>query len=301
MKETIDGIFKNVKYWLEKSQLLQAINPDYYNNKNVILRILNVNSESISPENEAKRSMWNHHIHYNNMGDDILKSVNKEFFKDREFVKRAIEKYNRAYIFIPKELKASRDLALTAVMREEYDEKKSNAPILQYMPDSFKEDHEIALTATTRNIENLKYATNLKKNKYFIIDFMDFNDEHSVKQKILRYMDQDLLKDKKFISRLGCYDNLCENFQGDLEFVSNAVLYDISILKKTKMFDESIIKAALKNQEYENSKEFVLADIFRYIERFNMDYEEFNSKIKDKSLISKLFWEMGELIGEEFI
>lgn len=301
MKETIDSIFNSVQYWLEKNQLLAAIAPQHYNNKNIVLRILNVNAESVSSKNEAKRTMWNHHIHYNNMGDDILKATKQEFFEDKEFCKRAIEKYNRSYIFVSKGLKLSHDLALTAAMREEYDEKKSNAPILQFMPDKFKEDHEIALTATTRNIENLKYAQNLKKNKYFIIDFMNFNDDDTIKQKILKYMDQDLLEDKKFISKLGCYDNLCDNFQGDLEFVSNAVLYDISILKKTKIFDESIIKAALKNEQFELSREYVLADIFRYIEKFNSDFKEFNSKIKDKALVSELFWQMGELIGEEFI
>lgn len=301
MKEIIDSIFNKVQYWLEKNQLLAAINPEYYNNKNIVLRILNVNAESISPLNEAKRSMWNHHIHYNNMGDDILKNTNKEFFEDKEFCKRAIEKYNRSYIFISKTLKQSRDLALTAAMREDYDEKKSNAPILQFFPKQFQEDHEIALTATTRNIENLQFAENLKRNKYFIIDFMNFNDDRNIKQKILRYMDQDLLKDKRFVSRLGCYDNLCENFQGDLEFVSNAVLYDISILKKTKLFDETIIKAALKNDEYNRSRDTVIADIFRYIERFNGSFSEFESKINDKSLISRLFWDMGELISEEFI
>ncbi len=301
MKETIDGIFKNVKYWLEKEQLLQAINPEYYNNKNIILRILSVAPESISSENEAKRSMWNHHIHQNNMGDDILKNTNPKLLEDKDFVKRAMEKYNRTYIFIPKEFKASRELALTAALKEEYDEKRHNAPILQYMPESFQLDHEIALMATTRNIENLKYAKNLKKNKYFIVDFVKFNDDHKIKQKILRYMDQNLLLDKKFVSRLGCYDNLCENFQNDLEFVSNAVVYDISILKKTKMFDEAIIKAAMKNEEYDISREYILSDIFKYIEKFNLDYSELDSKIKDKSLLSRLFWDMGELIREEFI
>lgn len=301
MKDIIDGIFNNVKYWLDKKQLLQAIPPDYYNNKNVMIRLLVVASESISSTNEAKRSMWNHHIRQNKMGDDILKNINPEILKDIEFAKHAINKYNRSYIFISNELKASRDLAITAASREEYDEKDENDPILKFMPESFQLDHEISLMATTRNIENLPYAKNLQRNKYFIIDFIKFNDEDKIKRKILKYIDQDLLNDKKFVSKLGCYDNLCENFTNDTEFVANAVKHDIAILKKTKIFHESIIEAALENDEFYVSKEFVLADIFRYIEKFNHNYDELKQNVKNKKILHRLFWEMGETISDEFI
>ena len=130
---------------------------------------------------------------------------------------------------------------------------------------------------------------------------MNYTFNHDMKQKILKYIDRDLLSDKRFVSKLGCFDNLCEKFHGDLEYVTNAVQYDITILQKTDMFDESIIKAALKNEKYYSQKEFVLRDIFNYIERFNQDFEEFDNKIKDKKLIHKLFWEFGDTIAQEFI
>lgn len=302
MTETIDKIFDNVKYWQDKKLLLQAIHPDYYHNKNIIIRLLGVTSQSISSQNEAKKDMWNHHIN-NGLGDDILNNINKDFLKDINFARDAIAKYNRTYIYLDKSLQASRDLALLAATKEENldDPHKFKAPILQHMPEVFQKDHEISLMATTRNIENLNYATNLKRNKYFIIDIMNFTFDHDMKQKILKYIDKSLLSDKRFVSKLGCFDNLCEKFHDDSEYVASAVSHDINILKKTQMFNEKILKAAIKNYEKSNLDEYTLAEIFRYIEKFNQNFEEFNEKIKDKKIIEKLFWRFGETIMDEFV
>jgi len=302
LTEIIDRIFDSVKYWQNKKLLLQAIPFEYYSNKNIMIRLLGVTSQSISPKNEAKKDMWNHHIN-NGMGDDILNNIDKKLLSDFEFARDAIAKYNRTYIYLDKSLQASRELALLAASKEENldDPAKYKPPILQHMPEVYQLDHEVALMSTTRNIENLRYAQNLRRNKYFIIDIMNYTFDHDMKQKILQYIDRDLLNDKRFVSKLGCFDNLCQQFHGDLEYITNAVRYDISILQKTDLFDESIIKAALKNENYASAKEFVLKDIFNYIERFNQDFDEFNQKIKDKKIIARLFWEFGETISEEFI
>ncbi len=300
MKGIVTGIFKNVKYWQDKKLLLQAIHPDYYLNKTVMLQLLGITKGNVLPENEAKRGMWNYHIESSGLGDDILRNINPIILKDFDFIKKAIAKYNRTYIFLPKNLQASREFAMDAVTREtEYNPQKFNTPILQYMPETLRIDNEIALVATTRNIENLQYATNLKKNKYFIIDIMNLLDDNKIKQKVLRYIDKSLLSDKRFVSKLGCFDNLCDNFHGDLEYIASAVKYDLSILKKTKMFDEAIIKSALENDT--KARELVLADVFRYIERFNDDFNELQTKVKDKVLLGELFWEYGEIISMEFL
>jgi hypothetical protein len=302
LKNIIDGVFNNVKYWQNKNLLLNAIHPDYYSNKNVIIRLLGVTSQSISPSNEAKRGMWNHMLVTENLGDDILKNVDKNILDDVEFIKSATSKYNRTYVYASHRLKASRDLAVIAAMSEKEDDGINfKNPILKYMPEVFKTDNEIAVMATTRNINNLQFATNLRKNKYFIMDMMNLIDDHNMKQKILRYIDPDLLTDKKFVSRLGCFDNMCEKFRGDTEFVAAAVRHDLSILKKTEIFDESILKSALKNNDIYTSQEEVYSAIFRYIEKFNHSYDELDSKIKDKTILNKLFWSMGEIISEEFI
>ncbi|MBD3840728.1 MAG: DUF4116 domain-containing protein [Campylobacterales bacterium] len=298
MKEIIDSIFNNVNYWQDKRLLLQAINPDYYRNKNIILRLLKVSSASISISNEAKKEMWNYQLLHHNMGDDILKNVDPQILADKEFAKLAIEKYNRTYLFLSKELRSSKDLALTAAIRETNETK--NPPILKFMPQAFQLDSEIALMATTRNINNLEYAPNLRRNKYFIIDIMNFTQDFDTKQKILKLVDQNLLQDKKFVSQLGCFDNMCENYRGDKEFVSSAVRYDLDILRKTELFDESIIKGALKNNDYKRQKDVVLSEVFRYIERFNGNFEELDAKIKDKQLLHRLFWEFGELVSDGF-
>jgi hypothetical protein len=169
------------------------------------------------------------------------------------------------------------------------------------MPEMFQKDSEIALTATTRNIDNLEYAPNLRRNKYFIIDIMNFTESYETKQKILRLIDQTLLQDKKFVSQLGCFDNMCENYRGDKEFVASAVRYDLDILRKTELFDESIIKGALKNKDYKVQRDVVLSEVFQYIERFNDDYNELESHIKDKKLLGRLFWEFGEMISDGFL
>jgi len=302
LKNIIDGVFNNVKYWQNKNLLLNAIHPDYYNNKNVIIRLLGVTSQSISPANEAKRGMWNHMLVTENLGDDILKNVDKRILDDMEFASAATSKYNRTYVYASHRLKASRELAVMAAMSEKEDDGINfKNPILKYMPEVFKKDNEIAVMATTRNINNLQFATNLRKNKYFIMDMMNLIDDHNIKQKILRYIDPDLLTDKKFVSRLGCFDNMCEKFRGDTEFVAAAVRHDLSILKKTEIFDESILKGALKNNDIYTSQEEVVSAIFRYIEKFNHGFDELDSKIKDKTILNKLFWSMGEIISEEFI
>jgi len=302
LTKIIDNIFNNVKYWQEKKLLLKAIPYEYYSNKNIIIRLLGVTEQTISPQNRAKKDMWNHHIN-NGMGDEILNNINKKLLSDFEFARDAIAKYNRTYIYLDKGLQASRELALLAAVKEENldDPYKFKPAILQHMPEIYQLDHEIALMATTRNIENLRYAQNLRRNKYFIIDIMNYTFDHNMKQKILKYIDKDLLSDKRFVSKLGCFDNLCEKFHSDLEYVTNAVRYDISILNKTDLFDEAILKAALKNEKYHTEKEFVLRDIFNYIERFNEDFKEFETKIKDKKIIHKLFWDFGETVSEEFI
>jgi hypothetical protein len=300
MKSIIDKIFNNVSYWQDKKLLLRAIPQDLYSNKRVILQLLGITSNNVSLENDAKRDMWNYQIINYNMGDDILNNTNLDILNDKEFAKMAISKYNRTYIFLSKTLRASKELALHSAINEQgFDEVKNYTPILQYMPELFKLDNEIAVSATTRNIENLQYAPNLKKNKYFIIDIMNIIEEHNIKQKILEYMDQSLLLDKRFMSRLSCFDNLCEKFHNDTEYVAHSALHDIEILKKTNIFDESIIKATLKNTNY--PREMILSYIFNYIERFNYNYEELDSKVKDKMILQKLFWEMGETISQEFL
>jgi len=297
LKQIIDGIFDNVKYWQNKNLLLQAIHPEYYRNKNIIVRLLGVTSQSISASNEAKKDMWNHMLFNENLGDN-----DKSILDDIEFAKAACGKYNRTYVYLSHRLKASKEIATIAVMAEK-DDGSSNFknPILKYMPSLFKKDTEIAVMATTRNINNLQYAELLRKNKYFIIDMMNIIDDHNMKQKILKYIDPDLLNDKRFISKLGCFDNMCEKYRGDTEFVAAAVRHDLSILKKTEIFDESIIKSALKNDDIYTSRETVVSDIFRYIDKFNTGYDELDTKIKDKRILQNLFWMMGETLADEFI
>ncbi len=302
MREIISNIFKNVQYWQNKTLLLQAINPEYFSNKNIVLHLLGITSGMVSSENQAKRDMWNYQIRDNNLGDDILKLTDKKILKDIVFARDAIHKYNRTYIYLDNSLKASRDLAMIAAKSEQgFDNKNSISPILEHMPESFRLDHEIALLATTRNIENLQYAPNLKRNKYFIIDLMNLLYETHLKQKVLRYIDKSLLRDKRFVSKLGCFDNLCENFHSDVVYVSSAVKHDIAILKKTEMFDQTILKSALSTKTKNVSREYILAETFRYIEKFNDDYEDLDSKINDKKLLKELFWEFGENISNEFI
>jgi len=299
LKNVVSRIFSNVQYWQDKQLLLRAIPAEYYSNKRVMLQLLGITSDNVSGENDAKKDMWNHQVINYNMGDDLLKNMHPEILDDQEFAKMAIGKYNRTYIYLSKRLRASKELALQTAKNEQgFGESSNFAPILQYMPDIFQLDNEVSVAATTRNIENLQYARNLKSNKYFIIDIMNLLYEDDIKQKVLQYIDQDLLNDKRFISKLGCFDNLCDNFHGDIDYVAHAVAHDIGILKKTDIFDESILVAALNNTDY--SREELMAKVFRYIERFNSDYMELDSKIKDKTIMTRLFWDFGEIIADEF-
>jgi len=302
VENAINRLLDKVEYWQKKPLMLQAIEPSFYNNKNLVLQLLQITSGGISSTNSAKIDMWNHKIIEENMGDDILQNVSPEILSDKDFIKRALPKYNRTYLFIDKKLQSSFEIARDTALNERPNKGyESNLPILAYMPKMFQEDSEISIIATTRNIDNLQYTTNLKKNKYFLIDIMNMVDDDNIKHKVLKYMDQDLLNDKKFISKLGCFDNMCSNFKNDIEYVSNAVLHDISILKKTEMFDESILVSAMQNDEFYSNTAQTLSIIFSYIEKFNEDYNELNSKIEDKTILHQLFWNMGETIKEEWI
>ena len=245
--------------------------------------------------------MWNYQINQNYMGDEILKNVSEEILDDLEFAKIAIKKYNRTYIYLSKRLQAGDEIAKLAAQYERgYTEGKHNLPILHYMSERFQTDHEISLMATTRNIENLQYAANLKRNKYFILDMMNLLYEDEMKSRILKLADPDLFNDKRFVAKLGCYDNLCKNFQGDIEYVAHAAEFDLSILRKTDIFDDLIIEHALKNKKYSESKGYLYAEIFRYIERFFHSFEEMNKYIKNKRILRDMFWDMGEILTEEF-
>ncbi len=299
MKEAINKIFSNVSYWQDKNLLLRAIGSHSYANKNLMVRLLGVTSGMVSKDNEAKRDMWNHQINKYNMGDDILQNIDPKILDDMEFAQDAIVKYNRTYKYLTPRLQASRKLALVAVSKET-DTYTQNEPILKYMSEQFRNDREIAVMATTRNIENLKYAPILQNNKYFILDIINLIYEDSIRFKVLEYMNQEFLNDKRFVSRLGCFDGLCEKFRGDEIFVSYTVINNIDILDKIEIFSETILKATLKNKQYYSNHEYVLKKIFRYIERFNDDMAELETNIKDKSILRTLFWDLGQIVNEGF-
>ena len=299
MKKAIDNIFSAVSYWQDKNLLLRAIGSHSYSNKELMIRLLGITSGSVSSENEAKRDMWNHQLHKYNMGDDILKNIHPEILDDMDFAQNAIVKYNRTYLYLSKRLQASRKLALVAASKET-DTYSQNEPILKYMSESLRLDHEIAAVATMRNIDNLQYAPTLQNNKYFILDVINLIYEDRLKYKILKYMNQDFLHDKRFVSRLGCFDGLCDKFRGDEIFVSYTVMNDIDILEKVEMFTEKILEATLKNKDYYDNHEYVLRKIFRYIEKFNDDLEELDTKIKNKKTINKLFWDLAQVASDSF-
>jgi hypothetical protein len=296
MKNIIIKIFDNVKYWQDKKMLLKAINSDYYKSKEVLIELLGITPGLLPKEYEPKRDMWNHMINDKFMGDDILEQIDKNVLNDIDFAKRTIYKYNRSYVYLTKSLKKIENIAL---MSAEYENERFGIPILRYMPEEFQKNNKIAIVATKNNIENLQYATNLKANKYFLEEIMQVSNNEQ-KSKILSYIDEFLLQDKKFVSRLGCFDNLCENFHGDIEYLVEAVKYDISILQKTDIFDVSVIQSAFDSNEYYANKDLVLVEIFNYIERFNIDYEDL-CEIEDKTLLLRLMWELGQSMSSEFL
>ncbi len=300
MTKVIDNIFNAVSYWQDKRLLLGAIHSRYYADKNIILKLLDISSAHVSSVNEAKKDMWNYQIKKYNMGDDILKNVDPAVLNDIDFARKAIAKYNRTYIYLNNNLRASRELAILTAQYETH-EYEQNDPILKYMPDIFKNDAEISIMSTTRNIENLKYAPKLQNNKYFILDIINLVYDDNIRYKVLKYINQDLLNDKRFVSKLGCFDGLCEKFRGDITFVSYTVMNDIDILKKVDIFDEKILKAAFENKDYHQNREYIMNRIFKYIEKFNDNFEELDKKIKNKKLLHKLFWELGQIATEDFI
>jgi hypothetical protein len=300
MKSTVDNIFSLVNYWQEKRLLLSAINPDFYHNKYVILALLGITPQTVSSSNFAKKDMWNHQLKKYNMGDDILKNTSKTILSDIDFATKAIVKYNRTYLYLSDELKANRNLAVLTA-KFETDAYSQNEPILKFMCEGFQNDIEISALATMRNIDNLQYSQNLQNNRYFLVDMINLIYEKEIRYKVLRYMNPELLKDKRFVSKLGCFDGLCENFKGDSSFVAFSVENDIGILKKTEIFDEKIVKAIFNSKDYQKDKAKAIVMLFRYIEKFNYDYEELESKISDKKLLHRLFWELAQVASDEFI
>jgi hypothetical protein len=299
MKTIIQRLFDNVQYWHDKSMLLKAINLEYYQDKNIILQLLNISSAFVDQNNKAKLDLWNHMIISKKLGDDILNHTSNEILSDISFARKAIYKYNRTYIFLSKELQENYEISNHAASNEIISDKYCT-PIMMFMPEDIQNDIDISLMACSRNIHNIQYAPKLQKNKYFIVDIMNFLENNEDKRDVLSYIDQSLLEDKIFVSKLGCFDNLCDRFQGDILYVSNAVKYDIKILDKTKLFHDSILKSAIHCDYYNKNTDEALAIIFNYIKRFNDNFKELNNKIEDKTIIQKLMWNMGEVLSDEF-
>jgi len=300
MKKIINNIFNSVNYYKDKKLLLSAIPSDAFTNKALMIRLLGITSGMVDSCNEAKKDMWNHQINKYNMGDDILQKISPHLLDNLEFAQEAIVKYNRTYIYLSSRLKSSKKLALVTASKES-DNYKQNEPILKYMPEVFRNDREISIMATTRNIENLQYSPILQNNKYFILDVINLIYEDEIRYKVLQYMNQEFLDDKRFMSKLGCFDGLCEKFRGDETFVAYSITNNIDILDKVEMFSEEILKAAFKSKGYLENHDYVLMKIFRFIERFNDDLDDLHSKIKDKTLINTIFWDLAQLANDEFI
>jgi hypothetical protein len=301
MKNIIKSIFDDVKYWQDKTMLLQAIKHSHYTNKDLMIHLLKIPSFLVEKQDEAKMEMWNHMIVSQKLGDDLLHNIDENILDDIEFAKKAIYKYNRTYIYLTTRLQEDYDIATMTASNEMYSTNKYNAPILMYMPDNFQNDLDLSLIASSRNIYNIQYAPMLQINTNFIIDIMNTLSSHEEKQKVLSFIDQDLLSDKIFVSKLGCFDNLCDKFQGDIIYVSNAVIHDINILKKTELFHESILKSVLYSEYYKQNKDIAITIIFDYIQRFNNNHKELNGKIKDKNILNKLLWDSGDILLDEFI
>jgi len=301
MKKIITNIFNNVKYWQDKNMLLKSINSEYYNNKEIILTLFNISVNLVSKQDNVKRELWNYMIFSEKLGDDILNNTNSNILDDIDFARKAIHKYNRTYIYLSNKLQNDYEIATITASNEIISDGKYNAPILMYMPEKFQNDLDIALSASSRNIHNIQYSQVLCTNKYFIIDIMNSLNSFDDKKKVLSYIDKSFLDDKIFVSKLGCFDNLCERFQGDILYVSNAVAYDINILNKTELFHESILKSVLSSEFYKTNKDEALVIIFKYIKRFNNNTKELNDKIEDKTILYTLLWDLGEVFIDEFI
>jgi len=298
MKNTIQKIFDNVPYWQEKDKLLKAIPSYYFDNEDIVLNLLNVRAGLLNKQYEAKRDMWNHMVISQKLGDDILNLASSNVLSSLKFAKEAILKYNRTYIYLSPQLQNHKYIVKSTVQNEPIPEvEKYLAPILMYLPEEFQNDIDISLTACSKNFHNIKYAPKLQRNKYFIIDIMNLTDSSKDKKTILSYIDQTLLEDKAFVGKLGCFDNVCDKFRGDLVYVSNAAKYDINILKKTDLFDEEILESVIYSDYYHENIDESIEIIFNYIKRFNNNAEELNEKIEDKTILNKLLWDMGDILS----
>jgi len=298
MKKTIKKIFDNVHYWQEKDKLLKAIPEYYYSNEELIINLLYIKPGCLGKDYDAKRDMWNHMLVSAKMGDDILNNTSSDVLSSLEFAKQAVTKYNRTYIYLSEELQNNIFIVKSTIQNEptpgieEY-----IAPILMYMPEIYQNDIDLSLSACSKNFHNIKYAPKLQRNKYFIIDIMNSTKSNKDKKTILSYINQELLEDKAFVGKLGCFDNVCEKFKGDLVYVRNAVTADINILKKTDLFDESILEAVLYSDYYHENIDESIEILFNYIKRFNNNVQELNDKIEDKTILDKLLWDMGEILS----
>ena len=298
MKKTIQNIFDNVHYWQEKEKLLKAIPEYYYSNEELIINLLYIKPGFLGKAYDAKRDMWNHMLVSKKMGDDILNNTSSDVLDSLEFAKQAVTKYNRTYIYLSEKLQNNIFIVKSTIQNEptpgieEY-----IAPILMYMPEIYQNDIDLSLNACSKNFHNIKYAPKLQRNKYFIIDIMNLTKSNKDKKTILSYIDQELLEDRAFVGKLGCFDNVCDKFKGDLIYVRNAVTADINILKKTDLFDESILEAVLYSDYYHENIDESIEIVFNYIKRFNNNVKELNEKIEDKTILDKLLWDMGEILS----
>ena len=237
-----------------------------------------------------------------------LKYASEKLRNDIDIVCEAINRDNNAFFFAGDKIKSNRNNILKIVNRIN----NLNVVFLKYCNDEIRDDEEIVLRLATINCEEFEYASErIKNDRNFILELIEKNpniirvlnakfkndkeivlksifDDNGSNLKLIKYIGDDLKKDKEFLKQI-------------VDINGSALLYDgLEILrddKKTALkaieFDPGVTQC-ISDRLKDDEEVMFLASTYGYClehasERLKND-EEFVMKIFDYLYEEKCNW-----------
>lgn len=202
--EKIDFSFKN-----DRQIVLAAIRQSYIalhfaddslkKDKNFVLEVIRQNplaikfaDASLKRDKEVILELTRNNGFIFKFKEDFLSEIDRDLFKDRDFVLALVRQDSWALQYADPSLKKDREIVLTAVQQD--------GVVLQFADDSFKKDREVVLAAVRSNGQALCWADkSFQKNREIVLEAVKNNGA------ALEYVDEFLRRDVEFQRK--CFQN----------------------------------------------------------------------------------------------
>jgi len=218
-------LFNNQKYLnldYDNIKIIDIINDDNDNDNNNKFYITLINLDIADNIKKILLDEKKYYTRYANITYNEIKNHDI-------LISHIFKKYSRWYLYLPLEIKTNKEFLIKAI--------DANIETLKHATDLKKDKNTISHLIDIYGNQILYYTSNsLKKNKEFII-FLLKKDKYKLNIDILRYIDENLKNDNIFISNL-------------IRINEKTFLYASQSLKENKKFIYQIIKINLFTIQY---------------------------------------------------